>query len=94
MGVDAPIAKDEARLILAIDCARKAVDGRSNVFDEATYIRIHLCKLSDPPDALKQIFTPSKEAKNAPRSQWSRIESDLKEAFRAFLMLTQNAQHP
>lgn len=91
MGVDAPIAKDEARLILAIESSQKALDGRSNVFEEATHVRIHLCDLTDPPDALRRIVNLSKEAKNAPRSQWSRLESDLKEAFRGFLM-SQKAQ--
>ena len=86
MGVVAPISKDEARLILAIESARKALDGRSNVFDEATYVRIHLCKLADPPYALKRLVDLSTEAKNAPPSQWGRIESDLKKAFREFLI--------
>lgn len=35
MGVTAPITRDEARLILAIESASRALDGRSNVFDEA-----------------------------------------------------------
>jgi hypothetical protein len=37
MGVGAPIARDEARLILAVESAERALDGRSNVFDEATF---------------------------------------------------------
>jgi hypothetical protein len=49
MGVAAPIAKSEALQILAIESAQRALDGRSNVFDEATYVRIHLCGLVDPP---------------------------------------------
>jgi hypothetical protein len=93
MGVAAPIAKDEARLILAIESAQKALDGRSNVFDEATYVRVHLCELADPPDALKCVVNLSNEAKNAPRPQWSRIESDLKQAFRWFLV-SQKTQSP
>src|SRR5664280_2233454 len=43
MGAGAPIAKKEALLILAIESAQKALNGRSNVFDKATYVRIHLC---------------------------------------------------
>ena len=85
MGVDAPIAKDDARLILAVESAQKVLDGKSNVFEEATHVRIHLCELADPPDALRIVVNLSKEANAAPRSQWSRLESDLKEAFRGFL---------
>jgi hypothetical protein len=85
MGVDAPITKDEARLTLAIESAKRVLNGESDVFDQATYIRIHLCELSDPPDALKQIVNLSRKAKDAPRSQWSGIESDLQNAFAAFL---------
>ena len=86
MGVDAPITEDNARLALAIKSAHKALNGDSNVFDEATYVRIHLCQLSDSPDALKRIVNLSKEARNTPRSQWSRIEADLVDAFEEFLM--------
>jgi hypothetical protein len=93
MGVDAPITEDDALLALAIKSAHKALNGGSNVFDEATYVRIHLCKLSDSPDALKRIVNFSREARNAPRSQWSRIEADLVDAFEEFLM-SQKAQAP
>ena len=86
MGVDAPVSKENARLALAIESAQKALDGESNVFDEATHIRISLCELSDPPDTLKRIVSLSREAKNTPRCRWSRIESDLKDAFSDFLM--------
>jgi len=85
MGVDAPIAKDEARLILAVESAERALGGRSNVFDEATHVRIHLCELSDPPESLRRLVDLSAEARNAPRTQWSRIETDLKKAFRDLL---------
>ena len=85
MGVDAPITKEKARLILAIESAHRAMNGESNVFDEATHIRIHLYELSDPPEALRRIVNLSKTAKNAPRSQCSRIETDLQKAFAAFL---------
>jgi hypothetical protein len=59
MGVNAPITKEEARMVLAIESANRALNGGSNVFDE--------------------------EAKNAPRPQWGRIETDLKNAFTDFL---------
>ena len=93
MGVDAPVSKEDARLALAIESAQKALNGQSSVFDEATYIRISLCELSDPPDALKRIVSLSQEAKNRPCYQWSRIESDLKDAFSGFLMC-QKTQAP
>ena len=86
MGVDAPIAEEKARLVLAIESANKAVHGPSNVFDEATYIRIHLCHLSEPPETLRRIVNLSKESMNAPPSQWNRIETDLKDAFAEFLV--------
>jgi hypothetical protein len=86
MGVNAPISKDEARLILAIESASRAMDGSSNIFDEATHVRIHLCWFSDPPDLLSRIVKLSEEAKHAPRSQWARIEADLKNAFADLLM--------
>ena len=86
MEVDAPITKDDARLALAIKSAHKVLDGGSNVFDEATHVRVHLCEFSDPPpDALRHIVDLSREAGNAPRSQWSRIEADLMDAFADFL---------
>ena len=81
MGVDAPITEQEAQLTLATESANRALRGSSNVFDEATYIRIHLCHLSEPPEYLRQIVNLSKEAKNAPRLQWSHIEGDLENAF-------------
>jgi hypothetical protein len=85
MGVDAPISKESARLFLAIESAQRAMNGESNVFDEATHIRISLCELSEPPDALKRIVSLSQEANNAPRYRWRRIESELKGAFSEFL---------
>jgi len=85
MGVDAPIPKNEARLTLAFESAHKALNGDSNVFDQATYVRIHLCELRDPPDDLKRVVDLSKEAQNAARSQWNRLEIELESAFRDFL---------
>ncbi len=85
MGVDAPITKEKARVALAIESAHRALSGGSSVFDEAAQIRIHLCELSDPPDALWSVVNLSKEAKNAPPSQWNRIETGLKNAFTDFL---------
>jgi len=87
MGVNAPITKDQARLVLATKCAQKALDGESNVFDEATHVRIHLCELKEPPESLRRIVNLSKESRNAPRSHWDRVEADLKEAFADFLSI-------
>jgi hypothetical protein len=93
MGVNAPITKDKARMILAIESANRAVNGVANVFDEATHVRIHLCELGGPPEALSRVVNLSEEAENAPRSQWSRLEADLKNAFLDFLNC-QKAQGP
>jgi len=49
MGVAAPVPKDEARLVLATEAAKRAIAGESNVFDEATHIRIHLCEWDNAP---------------------------------------------
>jgi hypothetical protein len=85
MGVDAPIPGDKASLALAVESATKALNGESNVFDEATYIRIHICHLKEPPECLKQIVSLSKASRNAPRSEWPRLEAELTEAFTQFL---------
>lgn len=85
LGVDAPISRRQAQLILATECAAKALDGQSNVFDAATHIRIHLCALSEPPESLMRIVQLSEEARNAPRSEWKRLEADLTNAFADFL---------
>src|SRR5215472_14541120 len=52
MSVDAPVSKENARLFLATESAQKALNGQSNVVDEAAYIRMSLYELSDPPDTL------------------------------------------
>ena len=85
MGVNAPITKDKARMVLAVESANRALNGVSNVFNEATHVRIHLCEFDDPPEVLRRVVNLSKEAENAPRSQWGRIEADLKSAFKDFL---------
>jgi hypothetical protein len=45
-------ANENARLLLAVESAQKALTGQSNVFDEVAYIRIIRCELCDPPDTL------------------------------------------
>ena len=42
MGVAAPLPRGEARIALATEAARRAISGESNVFNEATHIRIHM----------------------------------------------------
>jgi hypothetical protein len=85
MGIAAPIPKEKARSILAKQSAAKAINGESNVFDQATYIRIHLCELNDPPEELRRIVSLSNEARNAPRAKWEQLEAELTEAFSEFL---------
>ncbi len=85
MGVDAPISEADAQLALAHESARSAIDGQWNVFDAATHIRIHLCHLSEPPEALRKIVNLSKNAQSAPRAEWAQIDAALKEAFAEFL---------
>lgn len=85
MGVNAPISEDEARLVLAVESVTKALNGKSNVFDEATHIRIHICHLKEPPDCLKRIVGLSRASRDAPRSEWPRLEAELIEAFAQFL---------
>jgi hypothetical protein len=85
MGVAAPISKEQARMNLARQSAVKAIHGDSNVFDQATYIRIRLCGLKEPPEELNRIVSLSKEARNAPRGRWEQLEAELSEAFSEFL---------
>lgn len=92
MAVKAPIKKNQAQLVLAAQSARNALNGKSNVFDEATHVRIHLCELKEPPDSLRRIVDLSKESKNAPRSEWGRIEANLKDAFADFLSHQEGGQ--
>jgi hypothetical protein len=85
MGVNAPIPKDEARLVLAMDAAKKALDGETNVFNEATHIRIHICELHDPPPELQLIVALSEKSEHAPRWQWEQLEKQLRDAMTQFL---------
>jgi hypothetical protein len=85
MGILAPISKEVARLTLAAEAAKKALSGQSNVFDEATHIRIHLCNFSEVPPELSRIVTLSKEAQHAPRTKWEHIERDLTDAMSEFV---------
>ena len=85
MGVNAPIPKDEARLALATDVARRAIFEDSNVFNEATHIRIHICELHEPPPELQSIVALSKESQRAPRWKWDQLEKQLRDAMSTFL---------
>jgi len=84
MGVAAPITKEQAQFALAIEAARRVANG-SNVFDEATHVRIHLCGLAASPDFLQRIVDLSREATNAPRWRWAAIEADIVGAFSELL---------
>ena len=85
MGVDAPVSRDQARLVLAAHSISEALNGLSNVFDAATHIRIHLCEFDAPPAELLGIFNLAKEVEHAPRKRWESLESELCEAFSEFL---------
>ena len=87
MGVAAPIPKDAARLRLAKEAAIKAISGESNVFDQATHIKIRLCSWTEVPAELRRIVTLSEEAEHAPRSKWQELESELKNAMAEFLRI-------
>ena len=87
MGVNAPISKEKAQLALATDAAKRALAGETNVFDEATHIRIHICELHDPPPELQPIVNLSKACKHPPRSQWDQLEKQLRDAMTALLQI-------
>ena len=89
MGVNAPIPKDEARLVLATNAVRRALSGESNVFDEATHIRIHLCHWHEAPLMLKPIVDLSAESEHAPEQKWDEMEGRLREAMATFLKVQQ-----
>ncbi len=85
MGVDAPLPKDQARLALAAEAARRAISGESNVFNEATHIRIHICEWHEAPPELQPIVALSEESEHAPRWKWKQLEQDLRDAMSKFL---------
>src|SRR5262249_97059 len=85
IGVAAPLAKDHARLVLPAESAAKALRGDSNVFEEATHIRIHLCGFKDPPRELRRIVSLSEQAGRAASSAWEQLEIELKDAMAEFL---------
>lgn len=85
MGVNAPIPKNEARLVLATNAVRRALSGESNVFDEATHIRIHLCHWDEAPASLQPIVALSEQSEHAPRWKWNRFETQLRAAMSDFL---------
>ena len=85
MGVNAPIPKDEARLVLATEAARKALAGETNVFNAATHIRIHLCEWHAVPPELQLIVALSQTSKHAPHEEWEQLERQLREAMSQFL---------
>jgi hypothetical protein len=94
MGVDAPISKDAARLALATESARKALAGQSNVFDEATHIRIHLCEFTNYPSELRRIADLAQQSRTAPRTIWNALEGELRTAMSEFLEAQPHAIDP
>jgi hypothetical protein len=94
MGIDAPISKDVARLALAAESAKKALGGQSNVFDEATHIRIHLCGLKDSPPELQRIVDLARQARGAPRITWKALEGEPRAAMSRFLESQPHAIDP
>lgn len=80
MGVKAPIPKGEARLVLATNAVRRALSGESDVVNEATHIRIHLCSWDEAPLELQPIVALSAELEHADRSKWNLLEERLREA--------------
>jgi hypothetical protein len=85
MGVNAPIPKDEARLVLATDAVKRALAGETNVFNEATHIRIHICELHAAPPDLQPIVALSEKSEHAPSWQWEQLEKQLRDAMTQFL---------
>ena len=94
MGVVTPIPKHKARLVLAAESARRAINGEWNVFDAATHIRIHLCKLEDPPEELRRIVDLSTKSRCAPRIDWARLEDELKNAMVEFVKSVNDREAP
>jgi hypothetical protein len=85
MGVDAPIPRDQARLALAAESARRAISGESNVFNEATHIRIHICEWHEAPPELQPIVDISEQSEHAPSWKWNNLEKQLRNAMAQFL---------
>jgi len=85
MGVNAPIPRDKARLVLAKDAAKRALAGETNVFNEATHIRIHICERHKAPPELQPILALSEKSKHAPSRQWEQLEKQLRDAMTQFL---------
>ena len=64
MGVDAPISKDDARLALATECVKKAIDGESNVFRHRNaypYPPVRMARLAPGAASNNRTFTASEE---------------------------------
>jgi hypothetical protein len=85
MGINAPIPKDEAGLALAAEAARRALAGETDVFNEATYIQIHICKWHEAPPDLQPIVDLSEQSEHAPSWKWNKLERQLRNAMAQFL---------
>ena len=84
MGVAAPLPESEAQLVLAVDAARKALDGNWNVVDAATHIRIYICHFDKSPPELQPIVSLSEKIGHTPHLT-SELQSELRDAMSAFL---------
>jgi hypothetical protein len=85
MGVAAPIPKEAARLALATDAAKRALAGETDVFNEATHIRLHICEWHEAPPELQPIVALSEQSENAPSWKWNKLEKQLRDAMAQFL---------
>ncbi len=91
IGVAAPIPTEVARLSLARDAAKRALAGETNVFNEATHIRIHICNGHDAPPQLQAIVDLSEQSEHAPRWKWQQLEEQLRAAMTQFLSSQESA---
>src|SRR5450755_520055 len=58
-------------------CPRvRALAGETDVFNEATHIRLHICEWRNAPAELKPIVALSEESEHAPSWKWNRLESN------------------
>lgn len=87
LGVAAPIPRSEAQLALAIECARDALNGKINIFDAATHIRIFICELKDNVPYLSGICGLSKKAKTISANHWPALEQQLVASFSELVIL-------
>jgi hypothetical protein len=69
----------------ADNAVRRPLSGESDVVNDATHIRIHLCHWDEAPLELQPIVALSAELEHAARSKWNLLEERLREAMSNFL---------